>query len=434
MRIGLKLCLAVSPLALVTFEEASAAGFALREQSASAQGNAYAGATAGAEDLSYMFFNPAALGRLDGNGALALGNAILPNSEVEAAAATTVVGAPIGGSDALTDIGQSAITPALYVMAQPHHAIRLGLGVNVPFGLATKYPDGWVGRYHGVESEVQSININPVIAVPLDVGVTFALGAQFQHIEAKLSNAVDLATITAGAVPADGFAEVTGDDWGVGFNIGMLYEHTPTSRIGIAYRSGFNHELQGEGEFDTPVPAAALGGLLADTDARADIELPGTLSAGFYTEVGYDVAVMGEVAWTNWSVFDELRVEFDNPAQPDSVTTEDWDDSFFFALGATYQPRDDVTLRVGVARDETPISTRFRTPRIPGNDRTWLSLGVGFEPFDNVGIDLAYTHIFIDGSRVRLRAADAENAARGNLDARYESDIDMLALSARISF
>ena len=45
--------------------EPQAAGYALKEQSATAQGNAFAGATAGADDISYMFFNPAALGWVD---------------------------------------------------------------------------------------------------------------------------------------------------------------------------------------------------------------------------------------------------------------------------------------------------------------------------------------------------------------------------------
>ena len=46
---------------VLTYSEANASGFYLKEQSAAAQGNAYAGATAGAEDISYSYFNPAAL-------------------------------------------------------------------------------------------------------------------------------------------------------------------------------------------------------------------------------------------------------------------------------------------------------------------------------------------------------------------------------------
>ena len=51
-----------------TATTALAAGFAIKQQSATAQGNAFAGATAGAESPSYMFFNPAALGRFESTG------------------------------------------------------------------------------------------------------------------------------------------------------------------------------------------------------------------------------------------------------------------------------------------------------------------------------------------------------------------------------
>ena len=43
---------------------ASAAGFALIEQSASGLGNAFAGAAATAEDASTVFFNPAGMSQL----------------------------------------------------------------------------------------------------------------------------------------------------------------------------------------------------------------------------------------------------------------------------------------------------------------------------------------------------------------------------------
>jgi long-chain fatty acid transport protein len=46
---------------------ASAAGFALIEQSGSGMGNAFAGAAATAEDASTVFFNPAGMSRLQGS-------------------------------------------------------------------------------------------------------------------------------------------------------------------------------------------------------------------------------------------------------------------------------------------------------------------------------------------------------------------------------
>ena len=51
---------------LILSSNAHAAGFHLKEQSAAAAGNAVAGATAGAEDISYAFFNVAVLTRHKG--------------------------------------------------------------------------------------------------------------------------------------------------------------------------------------------------------------------------------------------------------------------------------------------------------------------------------------------------------------------------------
>ena len=48
-------------------------------------------------------------------------------------------------------------------------------------------------------------------------------------------------------------------------------------------------------------------------------------------------------------------------------------------------------------------------------------------------LDASYTHIFVDDSTVRLRASSATDF-RGNLDASYDSSIDLLAISAKITF
>ena len=74
---------------------AMAAGFALREQSATAQGNAFAGATAGADDISYMFFNPAALGMMRNQREIVAAGSLVPSLAVDRASAACA-----GGSEA----------------------------------------------------------------------------------------------------------------------------------------------------------------------------------------------------------------------------------------------------------------------------------------------------------------------------------------------
>ena len=143
---------------------------------------------------------------------------------------------------------------------------------------------------------------------------------------------------------------------------------------------------------------------------------------------------MGEVAWTQWSVFEELRIKFDNPVQPDSVTEQEWNDTFFVAAGATYRHSEDLVFRAGVAYDETPIPDATRTPRIPGADRYWTAVGADHNPAPWLSLNASFTHIFVDDGDVNLSATDPGNRFRGNYRAEYDNAIDIITVSAKVKF
>src|ERR687890_486434 len=88
---------AVSTAALLSAADAAASGFALREQSGSMLGQAFAGQNAYAMDPSIIFFNPAGMSALDGTQASAIASFIFPVNEFNNDGSTTVVGpAPLG--------------------------------------------------------------------------------------------------------------------------------------------------------------------------------------------------------------------------------------------------------------------------------------------------------------------------------------------------
>ena len=426
--------------------EVRAAGYALKEQSTTAQGTAFAGATASATDASYMFFNPAALGWVERVELIGLVTYAAPKLKLERSSASTILGTPIGGSTRDEDIGENALIPAFYAALPLPVGLRAGLGVNVPFGLETNYARGWVGRYHGVKSELITLNINPALAWRPVPWLAAGAGFQAQYADGTLTNAVDFGTIGAaagipGAVPGgqDGFARLEGDDWAYGWNAGVIVEPLPGTRFGVAYRSKLDHTLKGDVDFSRDQSGVAdtiraLTGAFADTDASVGLETPASLSIGLHHDLTERVAVMAEAQWTDWSVFNELRIQFANPAQPDSVTDEDWHDAWFFALGTTFRATEALTLRAGVAYDQSPVNGRYRTPRIPDGDRYWVSLGAGWQAANWLDLDAAFTYIDLNDTRVRLAASDRGNTFRGNLDAEYDSYIILLGLSARLRF
>ncbi len=428
---------------------ALAAGFAIKEQSPSALGNAFAGATAEAADISYMFFNPAGLTRHEGHHALAGASYIAPRAEPKNMSGSTAAafgGVPTGGGNGADDGALDAVVPVLYGMASLGEDLKFGLGLNAPFGLKTDYDSDWAGRYHAVRSELLTININPAFAYRMADWLSFGVGVQAQYADAKLTNAVDFGSIGAaagipGALPArqDGFSRVEGDDWGFGANVGVLFEPREGTRFGAAYRSGIDHDIEGNAHFRLDgagigAALAAATGRFVDTGASAELTTPDMASFGAYHEINDRWAVMGEVQWTNWSVFDQLVIRFDNPAQPASVTEEKWQDSWFGALGVTYRPAARWAVRAGVAYDESPIPEANRTPRIPGEDRQWVALGASYQVADYLGVDLSYTHIFVDDSDLDLKASQTGNTFRGDLSGEYENAIDIVTLQGRLRF
>lgn len=387
--------------------DVQAAGFALKEQSASAQGNSFAGATAGADDISYMFFNPAGLTQHDGNQAVVVLSYIAPKNETNDAATSPNV----GGEASSGDVGEDAFVPAAYLMWSASPDLKLALGINTPFGLSTEYSQTWAGRFDAVESSIMTVNLNPTIAYRVSPTFSIGAGIQIEYIDATLSN-----------MSAGGLAEVNGNDWGYGVTLGALFEPSESTRIGLGYRSQISHTLDG----DLSIGGTPIFGITADFVA------PDIVTAGIYHDVNDQLALMAEADWTRWSTFDELRVVNDGGATV-GLTPENWDDVWFFAVGATWKPTEQWTIRGGLAYDQSPIPDATRTPRLPGEDRTWISLGAQFAPSANLSFGAGYTHIFVDDSTVDLPDRTGVGGPPG-LTATYENSVDILALQATIRF
>jgi long-chain fatty acid transport protein len=424
---------------------AEAAGFALHEQSATGQGSAFAGVAAGG-DPSSMFFNPATMGLVEGYQIQSVINIIMPTAKLRNSSASTIGGVPIQGRDQISDIEDNAVVPALYAIAPLGPDWRLGLAVNVPFGLESDYQRNWVGRYQALNSKLKTININPMVSWRAMPWLTLGAGVQAQYADAQLTQAIDIGTIGAGAgIPTaapgqqDGFARTTGNDWSYGYNLGVVVEPLQGTRFGLGYRSEIDHRLKGDTDFTLDqqgIGSIIKGatGAFQDSGITADLDTPASVSFGVRQDLGDRFALLGELDWTRWSSFDQLEVAFDNPAQPSSVTEEKWNDTWFASVGGLWKATDTLTLRAGIAYDQSPVTDKYRTPRVPDEDRYWLSMGAGWQPLDWLSLDVAYSHIFVDDPKVDLKATDEGSQLRGNLSATYDASIDLIAISAKIRF
>ncbi len=421
---------------------AQASGFALIENSASGQGNAYAGAAAHVTDASTIFFNPAGMMQLEGDSISIAGHFIAPDASFtnSGSTATPAFGSPplIGIDD---DGGVSAFVPNFYWVKTLDDEMKFGLGVQTTFGLATKYDRGWVGRYHAVETELKTININPSIAYQVNDRLSVGGGLDVTLADTVFTSAIDIGAICTASPPLgcpatpqvnDGFADLTADNFsdpGFGFNFGLQYEVDMNTVFGLAYRSEIDLKVEGQADFTVPADSAVIPiatGLFLDSGINAKVTTPASLSLSASRKAG-KVTYLADITWTGWSSFDELRIVYDNPAQPDSVTTQSWDDTFRYSIGFDYQYSGKMILRSGIAYDETPVpSPERRTARIPGTDRTWLSFGFSYILDDHSSIDMGYSHLFIDDVGINNTSEQAV-PLDATLTGTYEAAVDILS-------
>ena len=410
--------------ALLTPAGAHATGYAIREQSGSMLGQAFAGANAYSTDPSIIFFNPAGMSALDGTRASAAVSYIHPKNEFDNDGSTAPLGIVLGTDDG-GDAGQDTLLPAFYGMTSLG-AFRLGIGVNTPFGLSTSYNDGWIGRYAALDSRLMTINVNPVVSYQVLDWLAIGAGVQIENADARLTNAGFF-----GLALGDGDLELQADDdVAFGFTAGALITPWRETKIGIGFRSSVHHDLDGKAQVHVPVVGTT------NMDASAKLDTPESLGLSIYQRVTDRLSLVGTVEWTNWSRFDELRVKFDTPGVPDSVTEENWQDTYFFAVGANYQLTDNLLLRGGVAYDQTPVKDNFRTARLPDEDRYWLALGATYAFNQNISVDLGYTHIFIRDSSIdeTFHPAPTNPAVTGTLHGDYGNSVDILAVQANFKF
>lgn len=413
-----------------------ASGFAISEQSVKGLGTAFSSSSTDIEDATAIFFNPAGLANFSGNSVVLGGSLIAPKIEFENRGTTAFSGAPIQGGNG-GDAAPNAIAPTVYAAFDLGNSIKVGIGVNAPFALSTDYDSDWVGRYEALKSELQTININPTIAAKLSDQFSIGAGLNVQYAKAELSNAIDFGTIGRRVglptVPqgADGRIDIRGDDWSVGYNLGLMYTPSANTRIGLAYRSGITHDLRGNADFTVPGSVAALTrrGQFIDSGASAQLKTPDTISLGAYQRLSSQVALVGDVTWTNWSRFRELRVNFDNPAQADLVQPENWKDTFRVGLGVKYDASPTVTLRAGVAFDPSPVRDEFRTARIPDSDRTWIAIGASYRPSPSLSLDVGYAHLFVKDALI-----DQLGSTGDRLRGEYSSNVNIIGVQVAWRF
>jgi len=356
---------------------AQALRFQPQSAAAAGQGNAF---VAQADDASAIHYNPAGLSQVNG---------------VQVVTGTTLVGGSVTytsptGIDSRGDFGGTVANPPpsySYMSANLGYLgldrlsnVTIGLGLNSPYGLNTRYPLDGPFNTVVTSAALPLIAIKPTVAYKINdqlaIGVsadiyTFASFMGQGHAEQKQVG-------TGGAS-----IEANGKGTGAGATFSLLYtplrnsDGKPIASIGLVYRT----------QAVVPLNGSLLVNGAKVADASTSLVLPqiytGAIAIWPVRTSEREWKVELDVEYVEWKSNRNLDIHLSSGGvipQP-----QQWNSVPVVAIGTEYKwlnpswlPHWDVAVRSGYTRTENPVPDTTFNPATISLSANTLSIGTGF--------------------------------------------------------
>ncbi|GJE16734.1 OmpP1/FadL family transporter [Methylobacterium marchantiae] len=362
---------------------AFAGAFGIREQSTLAQGEAFAGAASGSGGVSSMFWNPATITMNPGWVSEQNLSFINLSSKITPTEGTNPAFAGLGGSG---DIGQGAVIPAGATSYQLSDRLWIGIQTGAPFGLVTKPRDNWAGEVYGRSSRIFSLSFNPIVGFKVNEWLSIAAGPNIEYFRLTLRQALPISPNLLNLPNAS----LKGESWGVGFTAGVLITPWTGTALGIGYRSSVHHDI--EGAFALPAPVSFLS-----QQVTANLNTPEKLSVGLTQAVSPVARMSLGFEWDNWSRLGTVGIVGRTTGGIATTLPLNYKDGYTYSVGGEYDWSPALTVRAGVAYEQSPIDFSNRSVRLPDSDRFNVSVGGSYRWNEKLTLNIAYSHLFLVG-------------------------------------
>jgi long-chain fatty acid transport protein len=335
-----------------------ASAFLIYEVSGEGIGRASA-VSADVNEPAAVWYNPASLVYMDRVNASATGVFITSK--------TTFT--PAGGGAATSSDRGNSILPAVFANAHLSDRVAVGIGAFSTFGISIRWPDDWVGREAAIHASLETLTLNPVVAVRLHPQVSVAAGVD------AVRSVVDL---TNGLPPLiGGDVRLAAGTWGYGFNVAGLYKIKPDRlHVALTYRSRVKLDFSGRANFSPANPDFLP--VLPAQSATASIKLPDIITVGFMGRPRSDLALTFDANVVLWSTLDRIDIGFQSAAPralvPKGQNTFTLRGGVDWAVPARWSG---LHLRGGLIYDNAAIPSTNLAPSLPDGNRIDVALGVG---------------------------------------------------------
>jgi long-chain fatty acid transport protein len=401
--------LAIAWIILLADASAQAGGLWLSLQPTPDMGVGSAGSQAAGFDASTATANPAAMTRLD-------------RSQMEAGIMGLYVDSQFNvknssnGDNGGGNAGYFSPVPTLNYVHSLSPDLKLGLGVGSYFGLGLNYSNEWAGKYYVQNASITTLAFNPTIGYK--IAPWLSIGGGVSVVEGKLSERVAVNTLLE---PGDGRLKYDASDVGFGYNLGVLFELSPQTRVGVTYVSQVDLEFKDDLRFKNlgPVLEGALNATgLLNAQLKIDMTIPAQLSVGAYQALTDKLALVGTVNWQNWSKFGQPEIAL---ADSNTVTANlDYKDTYHAGIGAYYRVAEPWLLMVGFGYDTSPTSSSSeRSPVLPLGATFTYSAGVQYDWNKDFSVGAAYALIDAGSAKVNRSGGPLKGDLEGEYDTNF---------------
>lgn len=342
---------------------ADAGGFQINTQGQKATGMG-GSVTGRAMDASVSFFNPGGLSALDSNGFNAGLSFLMPKTSF------------LGVSGGEENMASQLYTPFyVYGAYKLKEKWSIGLSVNTPFGLGTKWEDNWTGRYVSQEAKLRSLYIQPTLAYKINDKLSIGAGPVFGMGNASLRRGLPVTN----ADGSEGEVTLEGKGNGIGFNAGVFFQ-SGNSSAGISYRSAVEMSIDGGDATFENIPTSLInnGTFPQSASFNTSLTLPSVISVGFGHKFTDKLEANLDVNYTGWEVYDSLVFEFPDEPSLNSTQVHNYKNCIAVRVGAQYQYNTRLQLRGGLAFDQSPVEDGYVNPDLPDGDKIVVTGGLSW--------------------------------------------------------
>jgi len=462
-----------------------AQGFGIYEQGTCAMGRAGAGVAAPCSDGSAMFFNPAGLAGLTG-GHATIGVTLL---DVRGGFTDGVFQQKTKLDDPLLAV------PQVYISYAATPKLGIGVGLFAPYGLETKWPTAFDGRFAGYKNILQSLYIQPTLAYQVSPRLSLGAGLDVVLGKVELNQRLDLAATPVplpGVLPGTVFGQ-----FGIAPGTDFANAHLEATKTSIAAHFGaivkvsdrlsFGANFLTQAKFDysgtatfTQVQtglilpsAVSVGALTIPAGCRIDdllstptlacstsptpfglnlfdpstgafrtqpvtttIKNPSQLALGVAYKLQNGWTLLGDYQLTWWSQFNELDITF--PQTPsgllDRTLFEKYHNTSGFRFGAEWAKDAKWTFRGGYLHHDGAAPPETVTPLLPEGQRNEFTVGTTVKLAAALSADLAYQYIRQNDRRGRTREPLVGAATTGLNNGLYDFQAHLFGVSLSYAF